>query len=105
MKTSLPVRFGLVASLALAPALAFSADAASVQSCMESFAAQHFADSKVSFVVQGDTGLLMPLAANSGTRQVQLVASERSSGRVLATATCAVRERAKSGRVIVLSPL
>lgn len=105
MKTSLPVRFGLVASLAFAPALAFSADVASVQGCMDSFAAQHFPDSKVSFVVQGDTSLLMPLAANGGTRQVQLVASDRSSGRVLATATCAVRDSAKTGRVIVLSPL
>jgi D-serine deaminase-like pyridoxal phosphate-dependent protein len=102
MKT-VSIRTAMLASLAFAPA-AFATDAASIQGCMDSFAARHFADSKVTFAIEGDTGFSVPLVARGGTRQVQLVATARNTGRVLATATCAIRDGAKEGRVIVLLP-
>jgi len=103
MKTLSLVRSAVFATLAIAPA-AFASDVDSIQGCMDSFAARNFADKNVSFVVEGDTRMGLPLQANGGTRQVQLVATERNTGRVLATATCSIRDSSNSGRVIVLLP-
>lgn len=104
MKTVSPIRSALIASIAFSPALAFGADSESIQDCMDTFAARHFPNSKVSFVVEDDAGFPAPLIASTGTREVQVVASDADSGRVLATATCAVRENSKVGNVIVLLP-
>jgi hypothetical protein len=100
MKIRTPIL--LIASMAaFAPLAASAATAESIRACMDSFAAQSFPDKAVSFVVAEDRSFTIPLVALSGTQTVQLVASEKSSGRVIATATCKVRSGGKQGNVSV----
>ena len=92
MKTSALVRIAAVAAVACSP---FAVQAAelegSVQRCMDVFATQNFADRTTSFRIERERQVLLPLIASTGTRYVQLVATERATGKVLATAQCEVK--------------
>ena len=103
MKTSALVRIAAVAALASAPFVAQAQDTetSSVQRCMDVFASQNFGDRATSFRVERDRQLNLPLIASSGTRYVQLTATERTSGRVLATAQCEVKGSATLGEITI----
>ncbi|HYM34259.1 MAG TPA: hypothetical protein VET48_02625 [Steroidobacteraceae bacterium] len=92
-----------LAALAL-PVLTQAADTkalASIQACMDKFVAENFANRKVTFVTE-DTPTQLPLEANTGTRQIEVIARDTKSGKVLAKGTCTAKESAgKVGRVIV----
>ena len=92
-----------LAALLLAPFVAQADDSASVQRCMDSFAAQNFPDSSIVFVVKDEPFAPLPLIARTGTQAVQLIATSKTSGRVLATATCKVRvDQGNKGKVVLL---
>jgi hypothetical protein len=91
MKTTALVRYAAVAVLASAPLFAQAAGLDTVQRCMDVFATQNFSDRATTFKIDDDYSPRLPLTVNSGTRYVQLVASDRSSGRVIAKANCSVR--------------
>jgi len=102
MKTFALVRYAAVAVLVGAPLFAQAADVDSVQRCMDAYAAQNFADRTVSFAIdQGIEGPRSSVFGITGTQHVQLIATERVTGRVLATARCAVKRNAPIGQVSI----
>jgi hypothetical protein len=104
MKTIAVVRYAAIVVFASAPLFAHAAENDSVQRCMNAFASQNFSDRNVSFAIENDNSVRLPLIANSGTRHVQVIASERVSGRVLATANCQFRGNVL-GEVTVAAPI
>ena len=104
MKTSALVRIAAVAAFASAPFVAQAAELeGSVQRCMDVFATQNFSDRATSFRIERERGVQLPLIASSGTRYVQVVATERASGKVLATAQCQVRNNTTIGEITIAS--
>jgi hypothetical protein len=99
MKSKLAIACA-AAALSLTSFAASAADTDSVRACMESFVAQNFPDRVVSFQVKNDRTAL-PLIASTGTRSVELIATGKTSGRVIATATCKVKEGGREGNVSV----
>jgi hypothetical protein len=104
MKTSALVRIAAVAAFACSPFVVQAAELeGSVQRCMDVFATQNFADRTTSFKVERERPVLLPLIASTGTRQVQMIATDRASGKVLATAQCEVKSSTKIGEIIIAS--
>jgi hypothetical protein len=92
------------AAIALTPCLAQAADSDLIRSCIDSFVATNFPNHPVSVVVNDTPSGLAPLAASTGTRTVQLVANDKTSGKVIGSATCTIKEsadKAKKGTVAV----
>ena len=95
----------VAAALTIAPMMAFGADNAAIQRCIDSFAAQSFPDRTVNTVVKEDYLGPTPLVFRTGTQWVDLVATGKTTGHVYATATCNARSGAlivKEGKVIVM---
>ena len=104
MKTSMLIKYAAIAALAAAPAIA-SAAAGPIEACMNTFVAQNFPQAKASYVMTNENSFLrVPLALNSGTYQVLLRANDRHSGKLLGTATCAVRNNNVSIGDITVAP-
>jgi hypothetical protein len=86
----------------LAPLAASAAGTDSIRACIDTFVAQNLPGRHASFTVDDERTTQVPLIASTGTRTVALVASEKNSGRVIATAICKVRnEGGKSGSVTI----
>lgn len=94
-----------LAALLLTSLVVRADDTESVQRCMDRFAARHFPDSTVEFVVKSQASPSLPLVTGTGTRAVQLVATSKASGRPLATATCKVRATQDRKGTVILLPL
>jgi len=92
MKTRKTLKYAAV--VAMTPFFAQAAMTDSIQRCMDTFAAENFPGSNVSFVVNETNYDPIPLIARSGTQSVKIVATAKSDGRVLGTATCKVKEDA-----------
>ena len=88
MKTSVYVRFMVVASLAMAPLAAYSQDREATQACVNAFVAQHFPGQAPIVRLQMGEVRLMPLMMSKSSFSMKLVATNHASGDVLVTATC-----------------
>jgi hypothetical protein len=93
MKTFAFVRYAAVALLAGAPLFAHAANPDAVQLCMDKFAAENFSDRTTEFKREDRGDMTLPLSVRGGTLHVRLTASHGSSGQVLATASCNVRNQ------------
>lgn len=93
------------AAMGFAPFLAQAADNDSVQRCMDAFASQNFPNSSVSFVVQDSGRPILPLIAQTGTQQIQLVATSPVTGKVLGKTTCEVRETGHREGEVTVAPI
>ena len=89
----------------LVPLLAQAATGDSIERCMDAFASKNFPDSRVTLLVEGDRQDATPLIARTGTQSVQLVATAKSNGRVLAKTTCQVRESGNREGQVTVMPL
>ena len=92
------------AAFALTPCLSQAAESDLIRTCIDTFVAANFQDRPVSVVVNDAPTGPAPLIAGTGTRSVVLVASEKTSGRVIGKAVCAIKENAdktKKGAVSV----
>jgi hypothetical protein len=92
------------AALSLTPYLAQAADSDLIRSCIDTFIAANFPDRPVSVVVKDTSSGPQPLTVSTGTRDVQLVANDKASGKVIGSATCTIKpnaDKAKKGTVTV----
>jgi hypothetical protein len=99
------IMFAGAAAIGLAPFLIHAAESDSVQRCMDSFSAQNFPNSRITYVVNDGGRPLMPLIAQTGTQSVELVATSRSDGRVLGKSTCQVRDIGNREGEVLVAPI
>jgi hypothetical protein len=97
MKMSGAIKAAACAAMVFAPGLASASDEAAIASCAKSFIAEQFPDRVTSIRVEQPVRLHSPLLLRYETN-VKLVATGKTSGRVIATATC----NKKDGVVTVL---
>lgn len=97
MKFMTLLKIAACASVALAPAMVQAGDRAAIEACAKSFIAEQFPDRVTSVRIEAPVRLHSPLIVRAETT-VRLVATGRQSGRVVATATCNM----KDGSVTVL---
>jgi hypothetical protein len=93
------VRVAAIATVALAPFAAHSQDSA-VYACADAFIAQSFAGKSTVVRVEREYAPLLPLVLQSNSSRVKLVASEKATNRVLATATCSTK-----GGIVTVEPV
>ena len=95
MKSKLAVACAV--ALFVAPFATHADDADLIQSCIDTFVAQHFANRDVSVVVKDDTASSSALIAAGGTRTAELVATEKKTGKQLGSAKCSIKQGAEKG--------
>src|SRR5262252_2279776 len=105
MNTSTLLKYAAIAALVVTPVIAGAAPGP-VEQCMNTFVAQNFPNTKATFVVehQRDSAIRLPLELNSGSYEVVLKANDRNTGKLLGTATCAVKHNFVSLGEITAAP-
>ena len=92
----------IIATSLLSPTFAFAVSSTDIQACMQKFAEYQFPDSRITYVTPEEPSVVVPLEFNKGTHDVAVTVADRSTGRVLATGTCAVTDAAgPAGHVVV----
>jgi hypothetical protein len=100
MKTSALVRVVAVAAVAFAPFSVQAQDSEVLNACVDAFVAQNFADKSTTVRFERNYGYQLPLVLQTRAPRVKLVATEKSTDRVLATATCG-----EKGGIITVEPV
>jgi hypothetical protein len=88
MKTSAFVRVVAVAAVAIAPLSVHAQDSEVLNACADAFVAQNFADKTTTVRFERNYGYQLPLVLQTRAPRVKLVATEKRTDRVLATAMC-----------------
>lgn len=91
MKLSGAIKAATCAAMVFAPGLASASDVAAIESCAKSFIAEQFQDRVTSVKIEPPARLHSPLLLRPET-SVRLVATGKTSGRVIATATCSTKD-------------
>jgi hypothetical protein len=89
------------AALSLPSFGALAAEPDPIRACMDTFVAQNFPDRVVSYRVKAERPASPLLIAFPGTQYVDLVATVKATGEVIASATCKVKPGDKEGKVNV----
>jgi hypothetical protein len=100
MKTSALVRMVAVAAVAVAPFSVHAQDSEVMNACVDAFVAQNFADKSTTVRIERNYGYQLPLVLQTRVTRVKLVATEKRTDRVLASATCS-----EKGGIITVEPV